>query len=162
MRNIREEKGYTYSPGSALTGFADAGFYRLNADVRNEVTGPTLAEVFKEIDLLRSGGSDGAELQGAKSYLRGIFPIQTSTQNGLAATLNNCAGFDTDRIQMAQNKICDSRNCLQIERLQSYDQLFSQCDRFGVSRFVIIRILQRINGGKLGGKAYHPGRCDRA
>jgi len=89
VRNIREEKGYTYSPGSALTGFAEAGFYRFNADVRNEVTGPTLIEVFKEIDALRSGGSDGAELQGAKSYLRGIFPIQTSTQNGLAATLNN-------------------------------------------------------------------------
>jgi zinc protease len=89
VRNIREEKGYTYSPGSALTGFAEAGFYRFNADVRNEVTGPTLMEVFKEIDALRSGGSDGAELQGAKSYLRGIFPIQTSTQNGLAATLNN-------------------------------------------------------------------------
>jgi zinc protease len=89
VRNIREEKGYTYSPGSALTGFAEAGFYRFNADVRNDVTGATLTEVFKEIDGLRTGGSDGAELQGAKSYLGGIFPIQTSTQNGLAATLNN-------------------------------------------------------------------------
>jgi predicted Zn-dependent peptidase len=89
VRNIREEKGYTYSPGSTLTGFAEAGFYRFSADVRNEVTGPTLAEVFKEIDGLRASGSDGAELQGAKSYLRGIFPIQTSTQSGLAATLNN-------------------------------------------------------------------------
>ena len=38
---------------------------------------PTLTEVFKEIDKLRAEGSDGAELQGAKSYLRGIFPIQT-------------------------------------------------------------------------------------
>lgn len=89
VRNIREGKGYTYSPGSVLTGFADAGFYRFTADVRNEVTGPTLAEVFKEIDKMRAEGSDGAELQGAKSYLRGIFPIQTATQTGLAATLNN-------------------------------------------------------------------------
>jgi zinc protease len=89
VRNIREEKGYTYSPGSALTGFADAGFYRFTADVRNEVTGPTLTEVFKEIDKMRAEGSNGAELQGAKSYLRGIFPIQTATQTGLSATLNN-------------------------------------------------------------------------
>jgi zinc protease len=89
VRNIREEKGYTYSPGSVLTGFADAGFYRFTADVRNEVTGPTLTEVFKEIDKMRAEGSNGAELQGAKSYLRGIFPIQTATQTGLAATLNN-------------------------------------------------------------------------
>jgi len=93
VRNIREEKGYTYSPQSVLTGFADAGFYRFAADVRNEVTGATLAEVFKEIDTLRAEGSDGAELQGAKSYLRGIFPIQTATQTGLAATLNNVYVF---------------------------------------------------------------------
>lgn len=93
VRNIREEKGYTYSPQSALTGFSDAGFYRFAADVRNEVTGATLTEVFKEIDKLRAEGSDGAELQGAKSYLRGIFPIQTSTQTGLSATLNNVYVF---------------------------------------------------------------------
>jgi predicted Zn-dependent peptidase len=93
VRNIREEKGYTYSPGSVLTGFADAGFYRFTADVRNEVTGATLAEVFKEIDKFRAEGSEADELQGSKSYLRGLFPVQTATQAGLAATLNNVYVF---------------------------------------------------------------------
>jgi len=93
VRNIREEKGYTYSPSSTLNGFADAGFYRFAADVRNQVTGATLGEVFKEIDKMRKEGSDGAELQGAKSYLRGIFPIQTATQSGLAAVLNTVYVF---------------------------------------------------------------------
>ena len=93
VRNIREEKGYTYSPGSVMTGFADAGFYRFSADVRNEVTGPAITEVFKEFEGMRSQGSDGAELQGAKAYLRGVFPIQTSTQSGLAALLNNVYVF---------------------------------------------------------------------
>ena len=89
VRNIREEKGYTYSPGSLLTGFADAGFYRFSADVRNDVTGATLVEVFKEIDKMRAEAVNTAELQGAKAYLKGIFPIQTSAQSGLASTLNN-------------------------------------------------------------------------
>jgi len=93
VRNIREEKGYTYSPGSSLTGFADAGFYRFSADVRNDVTGPTLAEVFKEIDKMRAEGSDGAELQGGKAYMRGVFPIQTATQNGLSTVLNTVYVF---------------------------------------------------------------------
>ena len=93
IRNIREEKGYTYSPGSLLTGFDNAGFYRFSADVRNEVTGATLTEVYKEIDKLRSEGSDGAELQGAKAYLRGIFPVQTATQSGLANVLNTVYVF---------------------------------------------------------------------
>ncbi len=93
VRNIREEKGYTYSPQSALTSFGNAGFYRFAADVRNDVTGATLIEVFREIDKMRAEGSDGAELQGAKQYLRGIFPIQTATQTGLSATLNNVYVF---------------------------------------------------------------------
>ena len=63
------------------------------ADVRNEVTGPTLTEVFQEIEKMRADGSDGSELQGAKQYLRGIFPIQTATQTGLSATLNNVYVF---------------------------------------------------------------------
>src|SRR6185312_10940495 len=73
VKNIREDKGYTYSPSSSFTAFANAGFYRFAADVRNEVTGATLTEVYKEIDRMRADGSDGPELAGAKSYMRGIF-----------------------------------------------------------------------------------------
>ena len=94
VKNIREDKGYTYSPSSAFTGFADAGFYKFAADVRNEVTGATLTEVYKEIDQMRADGSDGAELAGAKSYMRGVFALQTATQGGLSATLNNVYVFD--------------------------------------------------------------------
>jgi len=49
--------------------------------------------VFKEIDKFRADGSDGPELQGAKSYMRGVFPIQTATQAGLANVLNNVYVF---------------------------------------------------------------------
>jgi zinc protease len=94
VKNIREDKGYTYSPSSQFTGFANAGFYKFAADVRNEVTGATLTEVFKEIDKMRAEGSDGTELAGAKSYMRGVFALQTATQGGLAATLNNVYTYD--------------------------------------------------------------------
>jgi zinc protease len=88
VRNIREDKGYTYSPSSLFQAFRQAGFYKFDADVRNEVTGPTLTEVFKEIDKLKAEGSSGDELNGAKQYMRGVFPYQTSSQTGLAAVLN--------------------------------------------------------------------------
>jgi predicted Zn-dependent peptidase len=94
VRNIREDKGYTYSPSSAFVAFANAGFYKFGADVRNEVTGATLTEVFKEIDRIRAEGSDGTELAGAKSYMRGVFALQTATQGGLSATLNNVYVFN--------------------------------------------------------------------
>jgi len=94
VKNIREDKGYTYTPSSSFTGFENAGFYKFSADVRNEVTGATLTEVYKEIDKMRAEGSDGPELAGAKSYMRGIFSLQTATQGGLSATLNNVYVYD--------------------------------------------------------------------
>jgi zinc protease len=93
VRNIREDKGYTYSPSSLFQAFRQAGFYKFDADVRNEVTGPTLTEVFKEIDKLRAEGANGDELNGAKNYMRGVFPYQTSSQAGLAAVLNSVYVF---------------------------------------------------------------------
>jgi len=93
VRNIREEKGYTYSPSSLLQAFSLAVFYKFDANVRNEVTGQAITEVFKEIDKMRAEGSQGAELDGAKQYLRGLFPFQTSSQAGLAALLNNVYVF---------------------------------------------------------------------
>ncbi|MEW6323542.1 MAG: pitrilysin family protein [Acidobacteriota bacterium] len=94
IRNIREDKGYTYSPGSIFQSMGQAGLYRAVADVRNEVTGATLAEVYKEIDTFRAGGPEAAELDNAKTYVRGLFVIQNATQNGLAGTLNNIYSFN--------------------------------------------------------------------
>src|SRR5207253_10888032 len=52
-RNIREAKGYTYSPFSSSNTLAVAGSFVAGAFVRNEVTGPTLLEIFYELDRMR-------------------------------------------------------------------------------------------------------------
>jgi predicted Zn-dependent peptidase len=93
VRNIREEKGYTYSPQSMFQAMGQAGLYRAVADVRNEVTGATLKEIYAEIDKFRAGGPGAAELDNAKVYARGLFVIQNATQNGLSNTLNTMYSF---------------------------------------------------------------------
>jgi predicted Zn-dependent peptidase len=93
VRNIREEKGYTYSPQSIFQAMGQAGLYRAVADVRNEVTGPTLTEIYGEIDKFRSGGPGEAELDNAKTYARGLFVIQNATQAGLAGTMNTVYSY---------------------------------------------------------------------
>src|ERR1700737_2746172 len=45
VANIREDKGYTYSPFSSLNAYQVAGTLVTGADVRNEVTGPSLNEI---------------------------------------------------------------------------------------------------------------------
>src|SRR5436305_1846913 len=61
--NIREAKGYTYSPSSQLsTRFRDAYWVEV-ADVTTAVTGPSLKEIFYEIDRLQKEPPTESELQ---------------------------------------------------------------------------------------------------
>jgi zinc protease len=94
VRNIREEKGYTYSPQSIFQSMAQGGLYRAVADVRNDVTGATLKEIYAEIDKLRAGGPLPEELNDAKQYARGLFVIQNASQTGLANTLSTMETYD--------------------------------------------------------------------
>ena len=107
VRNIREEKGYTYSPQSVFQAMAEGGFYRAAADVRNDVTGATLKEIYGEIDKLRAGGPESEELADAKQYSRGLFLIQNATQAGFAGTLNtaNAFGLPKDYPETFQRQI---------------------------------------------------------
>jgi zinc protease len=97
VRNIREEKGYTYSPQSVFQAMAEGGLYRAVADVRNEVTGATIKEIYAEIDKLRAGGPEPEELSDAKQYSRGVFLLQNATQAGFAATINTVNTFALPR-----------------------------------------------------------------
>jgi zinc protease len=107
VRNIREEKGYTYSPGSIFQAMEQGGLYRAVADVRNEVTGATLKEIYAEIDKLRAGGPEAEELSDAKQYSRGLFVLQNASQTGLANTLNtvNTFGLPKDYPETFQRQI---------------------------------------------------------
>jgi zinc protease len=107
VRNIREEKGYTYSPQSMFQAMADGGFYRAVADVRNEVTGATIKEIYAEIDKLRAGGPESEELSDAKQYSRGVFLLQNATQAGFASTINtvNTFGLPRDYPETFQRQI---------------------------------------------------------
>jgi zinc protease len=107
VRNIREEKGYTYSPGSVFQAMADGGLYRAVADVRNEVTGATIKEIYAEIDTLRAGGPEAEELSDAKQYSRGVFLLQNASQAGLAGTINtvNTFGLPRDYPETFQRQI---------------------------------------------------------
>ena len=89
--NIRENKGYTYSPGSSVsTRFRDAYWLQV-ADVTTAVTGPSLKEIFFEIDRLQKEPPTAQELQGIKNNLAGIFVIQNSSRGGI---INQLAFLD--------------------------------------------------------------------
>ena len=92
--NLREEKGYTYGAYSSLDARRLAGTFRATAEVRTPVTGASLHEFFFELNRIREERVPDEELQNARSYLTGVFPIRIETQDGLIDQLTSVKMFD--------------------------------------------------------------------
>jgi zinc protease len=83
VMNIREDKGYTYSPRSGVNPLRQHGYFSVSAAVRNDVVAASLTEIFYEMDKLRSVLVPESELADAQNYLSGIFSMGLATQGGL-------------------------------------------------------------------------------
>lgn len=81
--NIREDKGYTYSPFSFVGSWPKTGLWVEVADVTTAVTGASLKEIFGEVDRLRREAPPEGELTGIKNNLAGVFTLQNSSRYGL-------------------------------------------------------------------------------
>ena len=87
-KNIREDKGYTYSPYSELSVRHRDAYWAENADVTTTVTGPSIKEVFAEIDRLQAEPPTAAELTGIQNYLAGTYVLQNSSRGGITSQLD--------------------------------------------------------------------------
>jgi zinc protease len=96
-RNIRETKGYTYSPFSSANTRAKTGSFLAGAFVRNEVTGPTLLEILYELDRMRVLPVTDEELSAAKEYSTGNFSVELASQIGLASRITTIYTYDLDK-----------------------------------------------------------------
>jgi zinc protease len=88
VMNIREQKGYTYSPRSGNNALREYGYFSVNAAVRNDVVAATLTEIFYEMDRMRSLPVSADELESARNYLTGVFSLGVATQDGVLGQLS--------------------------------------------------------------------------
>lgn len=87
--NLREEKGYTYGAYTRFNAKRLAGDFEATAEVRTAVTGDSLHEFFYELDRIRDEKVLDEELNDAKDFLTGVFPIRAETQEGLTNLIVN-------------------------------------------------------------------------
>ena len=86
--NIREDKGYTYSPYSTVSTRRSDGYWAQVAAVTTDDTAPALKEIFFEINRLRDEPPSDEELTAIQNYMAGIFTLQNSTRDGIINVLN--------------------------------------------------------------------------
>jgi len=95
--NIRENKGYTYSPSSTVWNRYKTGFWYESADVTTEATGASIKEILYEIDRLQKEPPTEAEMQGIKNYLVGIYVLQNSSRAGVIGQLEQMNYNELDK-----------------------------------------------------------------
>jgi predicted Zn-dependent peptidase len=147
VMNIREDKGYTYSPRSGVSALRQHGYFSVSAAVRNDVVAASLTEIFYEMDKLRSLPVPEAELADAQNYLSGVFSMGLATQDGLLSQFSNVAlnelpddyletyrqkvrALTPDDLLATAGKYLDSPN-MQIVVVGDRAQIESQAQLFG-------------------------------
>ncbi|HVU71777.1 MAG TPA: pitrilysin family protein [Mycobacteriales bacterium] len=87
VANIREDKGFTYSPRSSLDHARAGSTFSVVADVATGVTAPALAETLHELLRITTAKVGADELDAARRYSIGSLALRSATQAGLATTL---------------------------------------------------------------------------
>jgi zinc protease len=107
VENIRERKGYSYSPRSALEHQRASSSFLVDADVATEVTGPALLETLYELGRIALTPVTEAELDAARRYVLGSMALSTATHAGLASTMSALlgAGMPADWLRTHQQDL---------------------------------------------------------
>jgi predicted Zn-dependent peptidase len=84
VQNLRETKGYTYSPGAGASWMAGRGSVRTFAAVRNEVTGASLNEILYEMARMATTEPTDEEMERAFRKDAGSLAVALQTASGVA------------------------------------------------------------------------------
>lgn len=105
--NIREQKGYTYSPSSQLSNRYRDAYWAETADVTTNVTGPAIKEILGEVDRLQAAPPSDAELKGFQNYRAGVFILQNSSRPGIIGQLEfvDLHGLTADYLNGYVNRV---------------------------------------------------------
>jgi zinc protease len=100
-KNIREDKGYTYSPGSSADHRRETSTLIVAADVGTDVTAPALVEIRYELGRIAATTVGQDELDSARRFLAGVTALSIQTQSGLAGYLDSitAAGLDLEYVR---------------------------------------------------------------
>ena len=87
MDNIRDNKGLAYSVYSFFSAHKYAGNFQAGLQTKNESANAAIGEIIREMQAIRTEPVTDRELQDAKSYLTGSFPLRIDSNKKIAGFL---------------------------------------------------------------------------
>ncbi|HEX8905982.1 MAG TPA: pitrilysin family protein, partial [Longimicrobiaceae bacterium] len=91
--NLRERLGYTYGASSSFASRRQPGLFSMSTAVQTEVTAHSVSEMLREMREMREAPVSGAELEDARNFLAGVFPLGLQTTDGVAGKLSTIATY---------------------------------------------------------------------
>lgn len=95
--HLRESKAYAYYAFSDMRFFRSCGIFFIRAKVLPEFTYDAIQEILQEINNLKNIPIPSQEIEQAKSYLIGNFPLNIETHGDFTAILSEIQAFDLGR-----------------------------------------------------------------
>ena len=83
--NLREKHGFTYGVRSRFLKRRGPGPFLVSTAVETGVTVDAIREIHREVRVMASSGPTKEEVDAARSYLAGVFPLKLETTGQLAA-----------------------------------------------------------------------------
>lgn len=93
--NLREAKEYAYSAFSQVEFFRACGYYSVVARVVPTASGPSIREIKRELERIGQERVSNFELEQAKSYLIGQFPIRIARLDELSRQASELLAFSS-------------------------------------------------------------------
>ncbi len=87
VQNIRDNRGLAYSVNSFFDARLEPGSFAASLQTQNKTANDAIREVLAEIRKIRSAPVSDGELEEAKSFLIGSFPLRLDTNDKLANLL---------------------------------------------------------------------------
>ena len=91
---LREEKGYTYGVHSGFDMRRAAGPFSVRCAVESDVTAPAVADIVAELGRVRAAPVEADELDMARDFLVGVFPLRFETSAQVAGALAGLVVYD--------------------------------------------------------------------
>jgi len=85
--DLREQKGYTYGVQSSITAFRGGSVFSLATDVNTDDTAAAIAEIYAQLERLRSEPVPVDELTRIQNFRSGTFLLGISSRTGLLGQL---------------------------------------------------------------------------
>ncbi len=96
--NLRETRGFAYWAFSSIENFDNCSMFYVKAKVKPEYLHPSVSEILREIRSLTEDKIPNHEIEQAKSYLIGHFPIEISEPRGFSQNVSEMIALDMQGI----------------------------------------------------------------